>query len=352
MKSAWLFADATLDRTLDENAALFFHLGADLLAHGAPEEIGLSERIAGKLLRDLHHLLLIDDNALRLGHQMVDLGMDRGDFFLAMLARIVGRDVFHRAGAIKRHQRDDVLNAIRLHADQSLAHARRFHLEHADHLSARKHGVGLFVVQRNFCQVDVDAAPGNQLDRRVEHGQRLQPEKVEFDEARILDLLHVELRDRHVGSWVAIHRHQIAQRPVADDDARRVGGGMAVEALELLRDLEKLADDRLLLYLLAKTRLTFDGFCQRHRVGRVGRHHLAQPIDLAVGHLQDAAYVAQHRARLQRSECDDLCDLVASVFLLNVADHLVAALLAEVDVEIGHRHAVGVQEPLEQEREP
>ena len=88
-----------------------------------------------------------------------------------------------------------------------------------------------------------------------------------------------------------------------------------------------------------------------HRIGRVLRHHLAEPVDLAVGHLQHAADVAQHGARLQRAEGDDLRDLVAAVFLLDVADHLVAAVLAEVDVEVGHRHAVGIEEALEQQRE-
>jgi hypothetical protein len=35
--------------------------------------------------------------------------------------------------------------------------------------------------------------------------------------------------------------------------------------------------------------------------------------------------------------------------LLHVADHLVAPVLAEVDVEVGHRHAFGIEEALEQQ---
>ena len=136
-------ADAALDGAGDEALALLVHLGADLLAHGAAQQVGFAERIAGKLLRDLHHLFLVDDDALGLGHQMVDLGMDRGDLLLAVLARIVGRDVLHRARPVERDQRDDVLDAVGLHADQRLAHAGAFHLEHADHLAARQHRVGL-----------------------------------------------------------------------------------------------------------------------------------------------------------------------------------------------------------------
>ena len=37
--------------------------------------------------------------------------------------------------------------------------------------------------------------------------------------------------------------------------------------------------------------------------------------------------------------------------LLHVADHLVAPVLAEVDVEVGHRDALGIEEALEQKPE-
>jgi len=53
------------------------------------------------------------------------------------------------------------------------------------------------------------------------------------------------------------------------------------------------------------------------------------------GILQHAADVAQHAARLQRAEGDDLRHAIAAVALLHVADDLVAAVLTEIDVEIG-----------------
>ena len=93
------------------------------------------------------------------------------------------------------------------------------------------------------------------------------------------------------------------------------------------------------------------GLLQRHRIGGIGRHHLAEPVDLPVGHFQHAPDVAQRRARLQRSEGDDLRDAVGAVALLHVGDHLVAPLLAEVDVEIRHRHAVRIEEALEEQAE-
>ena len=90
---------------------------------------------------------------------------------------------------------------------------------------------------------------------------------------------------------------------------------------------------------------------QRHRRRGILRHQLGEFVDLPVGHLQHAADVAQHAARLQRAEGDDLRDLIAAVALLHIADHFVAAVLAEVDIEVRHRHAFRIEEALEQQAE-
>ncbi len=44
-------------------------------------------------------------------------------------------------------------------------------------------------------------------------------------------------------------------------------------------------------------------------------------------------------------------DAVRTIALAHIGDHLVAAVLAEIDVEIGHRHALGIEEALEQQAE-
>src|SRR5439155_17731853 len=45
----------------------------------------------------------------------------------------------------------------------------------------------------------------------------------------------------------------------------------------------------------------------------------------------------------------DLRDRLRPVLLLHVLDHPVSPALAEVDVEVGHRYALRIQEALEQE---
>ena len=200
-------------------------------------------------------------------------------------------------------------------------------------------------------KVDVDAAPAHQLHRLVQHGEGLEPEEVELHQPPLLHPFHVELGDRHVGARIAVERHQLRQRAVADDDAGGVGGGVAVETFELLGNCKSALDHRLGLGFGLQLGLVLDGLGERHRVGRVLRHQLAELVDLAVGHLQHAADVAQDAARLQRSKRDDLRHLIAAVALLHVADHLVATVLAEVDIEVRHRDAFRIEEALEQQTE-
>ena len=50
---------ATVFGTIDEHAALLGHLLGLLLAHGAAQQVGSAERIAGEHLCDLHDLFLI-----------------------------------------------------------------------------------------------------------------------------------------------------------------------------------------------------------------------------------------------------------------------------------------------------
>ena len=54
-------------------------------------------------------------------------------------------------------------------------------------------------------------------------------------------------------------------------------------------------------------------------------------------------------ARLHRPERHDLADRLLAVLLPHVLDHFAAPLEAEVDVDVGHRHALGIQKALEEQ---
>ena len=80
-----------------------------------------------------------------------------------------------------------------------------------------------------------------------------------------------------------------------------------------------------------------------------GRHRLGDLVGVGVRDVHDARDVAHDGARLHRPEGDDLRDVLAAVLARDVVDDLAAAALAEVDVDVGQRHALGIEEALEDE---
>ena len=131
-----------------------------------------------------------------------------------------------------------------------------------------------------------------------------------------------------------------------------MGRGVGIEALEPLGDRQHGRHFRVGGGRLAEPRLVGHRLLQAHRLGGVLRHQLGELVDLAKRHLQHPADVAHHAAGEERAEGDDLRDAVLAVALAHIGDHLVAPVLTEVDVEVGHRHALGIEKALEQQPEP
>ena len=125
---------------------------------------------------------------------------------------------------------------------------------------------------------------------------------------------------------------------------------MARQTFQLHRQIEQPLHIRLLIFL-CQLGDTVERALQIPGIGGMIGDQFGQAVYLPIGHLQHPADIAQHRARFQFSEGDDLGDLAGAVFFLDITDHLAAAGFAEVDVEIRHRHTFGVEEPLEQQAE-
>jgi hypothetical protein len=75
--------------------------------------------------------------------------------------------------------------------------------------------------------------------------------------------------------------------------------------------------------------------------------HLAEAIPIGVREPEHARRVLDRLLTLDRAVRDDLRDPVLPVFPLHVTDHVTAPALVEVDVDVGHRDAFGVEEALE-----
>ena len=304
-------------------------------------------REPGQRRGDAHHLFLIGDDAVGVGENRLELRQLVLDLAPARLARdeVVHHARLERAGPVERVHRDQVVEALRLRLAQHLAHARALELEDAVGLAVDEQLIGLRVVERDGVDVEVDAFGALDLGERVaDERQRAQAEEVHLQEADAIDLLHRPLGRDFVA--VALEeRRVVGDRPGRDDHAGGVDAGIARHALEPLAHLEQVLDARILLLHLPQHRVLGQRLLERHVERR--RDLLGDAVDVRVRHVHGAPDVAHDRLGLHRAEGDDLRDVLAAVPARDVLDHLAAAALAEVDVDVGHRHALGVEEALE-----
>ncbi len=124
-----------------------------------------------------------------------------------------------------------------------------------------------------------------------------------------------------------------------------MGGGVARHPLHRHGRVDEPLDPLVLLTAVPQRLGELEGVVQ----GDLGVEGdlLSDGVHLSVREAQRPAHVPDGRPGLQGTEGDDLAYPVRAIFLRHVVDHVLAAADAEVGVDIGHGHPLGVQEPLE-----
>ena len=199
------------------------------------------------------------------------------------------------------------------------------------------------------------AVDGDVLHRVVEHREVAQPEEVHLDQAERLARRVVELGDHRAVGGALEHRDDVEQRLARHDHAGRVHAPLPLEALDahggvddLLDVVVALVESAELAALAVALVLGVEDLLERHVLAHHrGRHRLGDAIAHGERVAQDARGVLDRLLGLDGAVGDDVGDPLVAVLLRDVADDLAATTLVEVDVEVGHRDAVGVEEPLE-----
>ncbi len=336
-----------------------------LLAHGPAQQVGAAQGVPGQLLGDGHDLLLVDDQVVGLAQdrleRLLQLGVDGLDLLPAVLAVGVvdvgvGR---HRARPVQGQHGRDVAERRGRHQLEQAAHRAAVELEHAEGVAAGQQVVGRLVLQRQLGQVDLDAPVGDDvLDRVREHGEVAQPEEVHLQQAHVLALHEREAGDDGPVVLAAVDGQHVGQRLRRQDHPGGVHAGAAGQALDAARGVQDPLD--LGVFLVQGAQLA--GLAVPV-VGRVedarqrdllahdrGREQLGDPVADRVRVAQHPAGVLDRRLGLDGAEGEDLADPVVAVLLGDVPDHVAPAAFVEVQVDVRHGDALGVQEPLEDQR--
>ncbi len=292
------------------------------------------------------------------GQRLGQLRVDRRDRLAAGLAVgvLVVRVRAHRAGPVEGVDRDDVLEPVRPHAPQQRPHRPAVELEHPERVAAGQQLVGRLVVQLEPLQLDLLAPVGpDPGDRVLQHGEVAQAQEVHLEQAEILAGRVVELGDDGAVGLALPDRDVVDERLAAHDHPGRVHASLADQPLQAARGVDDLLDLGLGLVERADlARLAVPGVLVIEDAGErdVLAHHrrgerLGDPVAERVGEPEDAGRVLDRRLGLDGAVGDDLGDPVVAVLFRDVTDDVTAPALVEVDVDVGHGHALGVEEPLE-----
>ena len=122
---------------------------------------------------------------------------------------------------------------------------------------------------------------------------------------------------------------------------------MARHTLERARRIDELFHLLIALILLAQFARDAHGVVERDV--RARRDKLCDHITVGIAHVERAPHIANDAARGHRAEGHDLRHVIVAVLAAHILHDLAAARIAEVHVDIGHRHALRVQKALEKE---
>ena len=93
-------------RALHETLALLRHLLGVLLAHGAAQQVGFTERVSREPVGDLHHLFLVHDHAQRLRQDFFQFRQFVFDLPAPVLAldEVIDHAALDRSGTVEKDQ--------------------------------------------------------------------------------------------------------------------------------------------------------------------------------------------------------------------------------------------------------
>jgi hypothetical protein len=342
--------DPLRDHARDEAVAVVVDAaGLAPRGHVAAELVRLAGRVVGGDDGELHHLLLEERHAERLPEHRLERGVRVERLLLAGAAAQVrvhhpARD---RPGPHDRHLDDEVVERRGTQARQHRHLRAALDLEDAERVGAPDHRVGRLVLrgQRRERQVGAARLP-HEVEAPVQVRQRAETEQVDLEEAQRLDVVLVPLDDGAPLHRRVLDGHEVVHGSLAEQEAARVDREVPRHPLDLVREPQQVAVER------------------RPRVeARVGERRFAGDVSVVRQELRDAverrlrdaeraADVAHRGAAAVADDVGDHRRAVASVLRVDVLDHLLAARVLDVEVDVGRLRALDREEALEEQVDP
>ena len=200
------------------------------------------------------------------------------------------------------------------------------------------------------------------IERFFDIRQGDETQKVHFQKPEMFDFNHIELGDDFVA--VSCKWNIGVDGFWRDQHSCRVHAAVSRHALHLYRHIHHFSDQ--LVILISLFQLRYDKlfifwiflspkiiFQNRlvlfEAVWREVWDLFCQSVDIRKRHPEHSADISYRVFCFHAAESHYAGNMIGAIFSFNVFDNLSAPILAEIDVEVGHRNAFWVDEPFKEE---
>ena len=232
----FFFRQAVNAGTLAKYFAVGRHLFFIFFTHCTAQHVGSTERVTTQNLRGLHHLFLVNHDAVGFFQHRLDAWVRVFRHLFALFTGNVGRNQVHRTRSVQRIHRNQIFQAIGPGVFEHSLHADTFKLENSFGFTFCKQPVNPRIVERQVLKLEVFLrwmACHDELSGNLQNGQRSQPQKVELDEANRLHIVFVKLAHRRAAAGLQVQGAKISQLAWCDQHPSGVHANVARQAFKL-----------------------------------------------------------------------------------------------------------------------
>ena len=209
---------------------------------------------------------------------------------------------------------------------------------------------GIWVETEFFGEIVELAERFQNADGVLNDGEVFESEEVHFEEADFFDVARLGRRrvlgnDALFGTGNILNRRVFSDGVLGDDNTAGMHGGVPRESFEFLGGVDEALGIRVAIVERFEIGCFLKGFLHRMKL----RDEFGDGVAEAIGEPEGAPGVANRGARRHRSEGNDLRHVIVPVFSPNIAQNIVAAVVGEVHIDIGHGDALRIEESLKEE---
>jgi hypothetical protein len=315
-------------------------------AHGAAQLVGLARGKAGGHHRQPHGLFLKQRHAERSLEHGPDFIVGIRDRLGPRAAAQVGMDhlSLDRSGPNDRHFDHQVVIFARAQPREHGHLGPAFDLKDPDGVGPANHVIDLLVGLRQSAQTEPAAGmTADQFKALAQSGKHSQGEAIDLEDAQLVEIVLVPLDDGAAGHDGVFDRHQFVERSAGDDHAADVLSEMSRKADQRADQSHQPAADQRGGVDAHGLAVAFETFVQP-----VAFQVFGQAIDSIGRQAECLADVAGGHARAIGDDFGGHAGPIAAIFFVQILQHLLAALVLKIDVDVGRLVPLATDKTLEQ----